>query len=72
MIAVALSLLFGVIAFAALAQVLHSIRHGMARGRLIVAELGRIDNAATQRVIRMKPIRRPLAASDWQARLASV
>jgi hypothetical protein len=70
MIAVTLSLLFGVIAFAAFAQILYSIRHGVARARLITAELARIDRAATQRVIRIKPIRRR-SAPGWQPRLAA-
>ena len=63
MIAVALSLLFGVIAFAAITQVLLSVRHGIARSQLILAELARIDNAS-QTVIRFAD-RRPVVAA-WQ------
>ena len=60
MIAVALSLVFGVIAFAAIFQVVSSVRRGVALGRLIVAELGRIDHAS-QTVVRFAD-RRPVAA----------
>ena len=63
MLAVALSLLFGVIAFAAIAQVHSSIRQGVARGRFIVAELARID-AASQTVVRFEA-RRP-AVKSWR------
>ena len=63
MIAVALSLLFGVIAFAAIAHALLSVRHGIARGRFIVAELARIDNAS-HTVVRFAD-RRPVVAA-WQ------
>ena len=51
MLTVALSLLFGLIAFAALAQIYLSVIAGLARGRRIMAEL-----AAGERV-RARPLR---------------
>ena len=39
MLAVAISLLFGLVAFAALAQIHASVSRGLRRGRLILAEL---------------------------------
>ena len=39
MLTIALSLLFGLVAFAALAQICFSIRTGLTRGRAIIAEL---------------------------------
>ena len=63
MLAVALSLLFGVIALAAIAQVLSSLRHGIARGRLIAAELAQIEQSS-QTVVRFAA-RRPVAP-HWQ------
>ena len=68
MISVALSLLFGAVAFVALAQILFSIRRGTARARLIRAELARIDSAA-QTVVRFS-VRRPVVAS-WRPRLVA-
>jgi hypothetical protein len=70
MIAVTLSLLFGVIAFAAIAQVLASIRQGAARGRLIVAELARLDYTDTRRVVPIRPVRRR-EAQEWRPLLAA-
>jgi len=70
MIAVTLSLLFGVIAFAAIAQVLHSIRQGAACGRLILAELTRLDAAPPRRVVPIRPARRR-ASQDWRPLLAA-
>jgi hypothetical protein len=70
MIAVTLSLLFGVIAFAAIAQVLASIRQGAARGRLIVAELARLDHADTRRVVPIRPVPRR-EAKEWRQLLAA-
>ena len=63
MIAVALSLLFGVIAFGAIVDIVLSVRQGLARGRFIVGQLARIDNAS-QTVIRFAD-RRPVVAA-WQ------
>jgi len=68
MIAVALSLLFGVIAFAAIAQIAFSSRQGIARGRFIVGQLARIDNAS-QTVIRFADCRPVVAA--WQPQRAA-
>jgi len=48
MLTIALSLLFGLIAFAALAQVGTSVSTGMTRGRLILAELSRQERAAAR------------------------
>ena len=45
MLTIALSLLFGLVAFAALAQVYFSVNAGMRRGRAILAELSRPDCA---------------------------
>ena len=70
MIAVTLSLLFGVIAFAAIAQVLASIRQGAARGRQIVAELARLDHAEARRVVPVRPVRRR-ASPEWRPLLAA-
>jgi hypothetical protein len=70
MIAVTLSLLFGVIAFAAIAQVLASVRQGTARGRLLLAELARLDRAAERRVVPIRPARRRLA-ENWRPLLAA-
>ena len=39
MLAIVISLFFGFVAFAALAQIYHAIRHGLHRGRRILAEL---------------------------------
>jgi len=63
MIAVALSLLFGVIAFGAIVDIVLSVRQGLARGRFIVGQLARIDNAS-QTVIRFADCRPVVAA--WQ------
>ena len=51
MLAVALSFVFGLIAFAALAQVWLSIRCGLRRGRGIMAELAAADRTARQRAV---------------------
>ena len=45
MFAIALSLLFGFIAFATLAELYASLTTGARRARLILAELSRADNA---------------------------
>lgn len=58
MLTVALSLLFGLIAFAALAQIYVSVNAGLARGRRIMAELSAGES------VRARP-RRP-ARSAWQ------
>jgi hypothetical protein len=70
MIAVTLSLLFGVIAFTAIAQVLASIRQAAARGRLIVAELARLDHTDTRRVVPIRPVPRR-EAKEWRPLLAA-
>ena len=51
MLAIAIALLFGSAAFAALAVIRSSLRAGSARGRLILAELAEIDRrtGATRR-----------------------
>ena len=52
MLTVTLSLLFGLIAFAALAQIWFSVGAGVKRGRVILAELSR------QKPVRAKSARR--------------
>ena len=47
MLTIALSLLFGVVAFAALAQIYGSVSAGMKHGRAILAELERAPVRAT-------------------------
>ena len=64
MLTVALSLLFGLIAFAALAQIWFSVGAGVKRGRLIVAELSR------QQTVRAKSVRRR-ARPEWPALAAA-
>ena len=61
MLTIALSLLFGLVAFAALAQIWISVSAGLARGRLIVAELSRQDRAARAKPTR--PVVRPALAA---------
>ena len=64
MLTVALSLLFGLIAFAALAQIWFSVGTGVKRGRLILAELSR------QQPVRAKSARRR-ARREWPALAAA-
>ena len=64
MLTVALSLLFGLIAFAALAQIWFAVGAGVKRGRLILAELSR------QQPVRAKPVRRR-ARPEWPALAAA-
>jgi hypothetical protein len=66
MLTIALSLLFGLVAFAALAQIYFSVSAGMKRGRLILAELSRQEHAA----VRARSIRRR-ARPSWQRALAA-
>ena len=66
MLTIVLSVLFGFIAFAALAQIHLAIGHGLRRGRLIVAELSRAERA-----VRAKSARRP-GRRQWQRELAAV
>jgi hypothetical protein len=54
MLTVALSLLFGFVAAAALAQIFLSVSAGLARGRLILAELSREERVS----LRAKSVRR--------------
>lgn len=68
MLTIAISLLFGTIAVPAFAQVFCSVRQGMSRGRVILAELGRID-AASQTVVRFATPRS--VAANWQPLLAA-
>jgi hypothetical protein len=60
MLTIALSLLFGVVAFAALAQIWRSVGAGFTRGRLILAELSR-----PQRAVRAKSVPRP-GRPEWE------
>jgi len=50
MITIAISLLFGLAAFAALLVVAHSVLRGMASGRAILAEIAGIDTAYGRKV----------------------
>ena len=52
MLTVAVSLLFGLVAFAALAQIRLSVGQGLRRHHAILAEL-----SAGQRIVRRKPVR---------------
>ena len=63
MLAIAISLLFGVAAFVAITQVVTSVGQGMRRRRAIMSELER----DTQRVIRLKPTPRPARYSRLAA-----
>ena len=60
MLAIALSLLFGFIAFAAIAQIHASVGYGARRGRLILAELARNERRVTRPAA--SPARRLAAA----------
>ena len=64
MLTIALSLLFGLIAFAALAQIWFSVGAGVKRGRLILAELSR------QQPVRAKSVR-PRGRREWPALAAA-
>jgi len=64
MLTVTLSVLFGLIAFAALAQIWFSIGAGVKRGRLILAELSR------QQPVRAKSVRRR-GRRQWPALAAA-
>jgi hypothetical protein len=66
MLTVALSILFGFVAFAALAQIHLAIGQGLRRGRLILAELSHAERAA----VRAKSARRP-GRRQWQPELAA-
>ena len=61
MLTIVLSLLFGLIAFAALAQIWMSLGAGLKRGRLIIAELSRDERAARAKPAR--PLSRPALAA---------
>lgn len=69
MFAVALSLLFGIVAFAAIAEIASSVRRGARRGRLILADLAKLENAA-RRPVRVASASRPHRPA-WQPRLAA-
>ena len=60
MLAIAISLLFALTAFAALAVIASSLISGSHRVRAILAELAAIERS--QRVIRMRPVRLQLPA----------
>ena len=63
MLTVALSLLFGLVAFAALVQIYFSVGAGLKRGRLIVAELSSAP-------VRAKSVRRR-ARPEWRPAVAA-
>ena len=65
MLAVVISLLFGLVAFAALAQVWLSVGAGMRRARMLQAQL-----TCTPGTVRAKSARR-LDRPSWQPRLAA-
>ena len=65
MLAVMLSVLFGLVAFAALAQVWVSVGAGMRRGLMLQAEL-----APTGHVLKARSARRP-GRPSWQHRIAA-
>ena len=66
MLAIALSLLFGLVAFAALAQIWFSVGAGLKRGRAIRAELAPHGRAP----VRAKSVR-PRAPREWPPVLAA-
>jgi hypothetical protein len=55
MLTVALSLLFGLVAFAALVQIYVSVAAGMQRGRQIMAELSAVDRVRSRRLPPARP-----------------
>lgn len=59
MLTVAISLLFGFVAFAALLQIHASVSHGVRRGRSILAELSACERAVTD----SRPARPPALAA---------
>jgi hypothetical protein len=65
MLTIALSLLFGLVALAALAQIWVSVDTGLKRGRLILAELSRQERAvrAESARPRARPASRPALAA---------
>ena len=65
MLAVALSVLFGFVAFAAIAQIHASVGQGVRRGRLILAELARTDRA-----VKARSAPRP-GRPEWRPQLAA-
>ena len=65
MLAVVLSLLFGLVAFAALAQIGLAVGAGFRRGRLLLAEL-----AAEERAVKAKSAR-PHGRPAWQPAFAA-
>ena len=65
MLAVVISLLFGLVAFAALAQIWLSVGAGMRRARMLQAQL-----ASAHGAVRAKSVRR-LDRPSWQPRLAA-
>ena len=62
MLTVALSLLFGLVAFAALVQIYASVSAGMVRGRLILAELSAGERYRVRPLRPAGPARRPAFA----------
>ena len=66
MLTIALSLLFGLVAFAALAQIYASVSAGMKSGRAILAELSRQERAAVRAIAA-----RPRARPEWPQALAA-
>jgi hypothetical protein len=60
MLTIALSLLFGLVAFAALAQIWFSVSTGVNRARLILAELSRQQPVRAKSV---RPTRQPVLAA---------
>ena len=63
MLTIALSVLFGLVAFAALAQIWISIGAGVKRGRLIAAELSREERAAARAKATRPVLRSAFAAA---------
>ena len=66
MLTIALSLLFGLVAFAALAQIYASVSAGLKRGRAILVELSPQERA----IVRAKSARRR-ARREWPPVLAA-
>jgi hypothetical protein len=62
MLTIALSVLFGLVAFAALAQIYDAVGTGLKRGRLILAELSRQERAAVK-VKATRPALQPALAA---------
>lgn len=71
MITIAISLLFGLAAFAALIVVAHSILRGMASGRAILNEIAGLDAAYGRKVSRRRRQVREEFAPLWPQQAAA-